>query len=247
MSLVLNFSKAARREHMSFVDHLEELRGHIVRSLLAVLLMGIVFFIYRDWIFDNVITGPINQDFITYRFFCSLSHWLHAGDTLCMPPVEISMQTTSFSGQFVSSITMAFTGGFIVAFPYVFWELWLFVKPALKQQELQGTGMAVLGVSLCFFCGAAFGYFLLGPFTFNFLAGFHIGNNMLLVTRPTLTDYLENLTSLILGCGLAFELPILAYVLTKAGLITPALLRSSRRYAYLIILVISAVITPSPD
>lgn len=142
---------------------------------------------------------------------------------------------------------MAFTGGFIVAFPYVFWELWRFVKPALKQQELHGTGFAVLGVSLCLFCGAAFGYFLLGPFTFNFLAGFHIGNNMLLVTRPTLTDYLENLTSLILGCGLAFELPILAYVLTKAGLITPALLRSSRRYAYIIILVISAVITPSPD
>ncbi len=247
MSLVLSFSKAARPKQMSFVDHLEVLRGHIVRSLLAVLIMGIVFFIYRNWIFDNIITGPINPDFITYRFFCNLSHWLHAGDKLCMPPVQISMQTTSFSGQFVSSITMAFTGGFIVAFPYVFWEFWCFVKPALKAEEAKGTRAAVFAVSFFFFCGAAFGFFLLGPFTFNFLAGFQLGSNMVLVTRPTLNDYLENLVSLVVGCGLAFELPVLAYVLTKFGLITPSLLKTSRRYAYVVILVVSAVITPSPD
>ena len=247
MSLVLKFSKAARPAEMHFVDHLEVLRGHITRSLLAILVCSVVFFIYRDWMFDHIITGPINADFITYRALCSFSNWIHAGNALCMPPVEVSMQTTSFSGQFVSSISMAITGGFIVAFPYVFHELWRFVKPALKPSEIKGTNLVVLGVSACFFIGSAFGYFLLGPFTFNFLAGYHVGNNLMLVTRPTLTDYLENLTSLILGCGLAFELPVLAYVLTKAGLITPGLLKNSRRYAYVSILVISAVITPSPD
>lgn len=247
MSFVLNFSKAGRASDMSFVDHLEVLRGHIIRSLLAVLLMGVVFFVYRDWLFDNVITGPINPDFITYEFFCRLSHWLHAGNTLCMPPVEVSMQTTSFSGQFVSSITMAFAGGFIAAFPYVFWEFWQFIKPALNKEEARSTRMAVFAVSFFFFCGAAFGFFILGPFTFNFLAGFKLGSHMVLVTRPTLNDYLENLTNLMLGCGIAFELPVLAYVLTRVGLITPALLKTTRKYAYIAILMVAAVITPSPD
>lgn len=235
------------KAEMSFIDHLEELRGHIVRSILAIMVAAIVIFIYRNWVFDNIITGPINPDFITYRAMCHLSHLLHVGDALCMPPVKIDMQTTTFGGQFISSITMAFVGGFMVAFPYVFWEFWRFVKPALKEKETSNTKFVIFWVSFFFFTGAMFGFFLLGPFTFNFLAGFQLGTKGTLITRPTLNDYLDNLTNIILGCGIAFELPVLAYILTKIGLITPAYLRKTRKYAVVILLVIAAVITPSPD
>jgi sec-independent protein translocase protein TatC len=235
------------KAEMSFIDHLEELRGHIVRSILSILVCAIVIFIYRNWVFDNIITGPINPDFITYRAMCHLSHVLHMGNTLCMPPVKVDMQTTTFGGQFISSITMAFVGGFMVAFPYIFWEFWRFVKPALKEKETSNTKFVIFWVSFFFFTGAMFGFFLLGPFTFNFLAGFQLGTKGTLVTRPTLNDYLDNLTNIILGCGIAFELPVLAYILTKIGLITPVYLRKTRKYAVVILLVVAAVITPSPD
>ncbi len=236
-----------QRAEMSFVDHLEELRSHILRSVVAILVMAIVIFIYRDWIFDNIITGPINPDFISYKLLCNLSHSLHIGDALCMPPVQVNMQSTTFGGQFMSSITMAFIGGFMLAFPYVFWEFWRFLKPALHEVELKNTRFIIFWVSFFFFLGAGFGFFILGPFTFNFLAGFQLGYKGLLVTKPTLTDYFDNLTNIILGCGLAFELPVLAYILTKIGLITPNFLKASRKYAIVIILLVAAFITPSPD
>ncbi len=238
-----NSSKA----EMSFIDHLEELRSHIVRSVLAILIVAAVIFIFRNWIFDNIISGPLNPDFITYRALCSLSHKLHLGDSLCMPPVAIQMQSNTFGGQFLSAITLSFVGGIIVAFPYIFWEFWRFVKPALKEKELKNTRSVIFWVSFFFFSGALFGFFLLGPFTFNFLAGFQLGTKHLIDTRPTLSDYFDNLTNLILGCGIAFELPVLAFVLTKIGLITPKLLKTSRKYAIVIILIIAAFITPSPD
>jgi sec-independent protein translocase protein TatC len=232
---------------MTFVDHLEALRWHIVRSLLAVLVFAILIFIKIDWVFDKVITGPLQSDFVTYSALCRLSHWLHLGEALCMPAINVKMQTTEFSSQFMSSITIAFVGGFIAAFPYVFWELWRFIKPALTQKELKSTRGSILFVSFFFFTGAAFGYFLLGPFTFNFLANYTLGTAQILETKPTLNDYLENLINLIIGCGLAFELPVLTYVLTKIGLVTPDFLKAYRKYAIVVILVVAAVITPSPD
>lgn len=244
---LFNRNNGSEQSEMSFIDHLEELRKHIIRSILAILIFGIVIFIYRDWVFDYIITGPIHADFISYRALCDFSHWAHLGDVLCMPPVKVDMQTTTFAGQFLSSITMSLVGGIIIAFPYIFWEFWRFIKPALKEKELKNTRFIIFWVSFFFFCGAAFGYFLLGPFTFNFLAGFQLGTKGVLVTRPTLTDYLDNLTNLILGCGIAFELPVLAYLLTKIGLITPSYLRRTRKYAVVIILIAAAIITPSPD
>jgi sec-independent protein translocase protein TatC len=232
---------------MTFIDHLEELRQHIIRSVIAILLMAAIIFVYRDWVFDNVITGPINPDFISYRLLCDFSHWAHMGDALCMPPVNINMQTTTFGGQFLSSISLALIGGILISFPYIFWEFWRFIKPALKDKELSNTRFIIFWVSFFFFTGAAFGYFLLGPFTFNFLGSFTLGTKGVLETRPTLTDYLDNLTNLILGCGIAFELPVLAYILTKIGLITPIYLRKIRKYAVIVILLAAAIITPSPD
>lgn len=234
-------------DEMTFVDHLEELRWHIVRSLLAVMLFAIIIFIKIDWVFDRLILGPLQNDFVSYTLLCRFSHWLHLGNALCMPPIDVKMQVTEFSAAFMSSITIAFVGGFIAAFPYVFWEFWRFVKPALKPSELKSTRGSIFFVSLFFFMGAAFGYFLLGPFTFNFLANYTIGTSRILETKPTLNDYLENLINIIIGCGIAFELPVLAYVLTRIGLITPEFLKAYRKYAIVVILVVAAVITPSPD
>ncbi len=232
---------------MAFVDHLEELRWHIVRALLAILILAVVIFIKIQWVFDNIIAGPINPNFISYRVICSLSHKLGLGNGLCLPPVNISMQTTTFGGQFFGSFSIAFVGGLIGAFPYIFWEFWRFVKPALKPREIKGTRFIIFWVSFFFFLGAAFGYLVLGPFTFNFLAGFHVSNLNIIQTKPTIDDYLDNLTNLILGCGVAFELPVLTYALTRIGLITPDMLRKSRKFAIVVILIVAAFITPSPD
>jgi len=138
-------------------------------------------------------------------------------------------------------------GGLIIAFPYLFWELWRFVKPALSSKELKYARGSIGWVSLCFFTGGAFGYFLLAPFTFNFLASFKLGNLAVSTYLPNLEDYIDTLINIILGCGIAFELPVMAYVLSKLGLITPQFLRTYRKYAYVLILIIAAVITPSPD
>ena len=244
---IFNRGGSPETAEMSFIDHLEALRWHIIRSVLAILVLGIVIFIYRDWVFDYIIAGPINPDFVSYSALCKFSHFIHAGDALCLKSFHVDMQTTTYGGQFLSSITIALTGGLLAAFPYIFWEFWLFIKPALKPKELRNTRFIIFWVSFFFFLGAAFGYFILGPFTFNFLGTFQLGTKGMLVTRPTLSDYLENLTNIILGCGIAFELPVLASVLTRIGLITPNFLRRSRRYAIVVILIIAAFITPSPD
>ncbi|RXK80935.1 twin-arginine translocase subunit TatC [Filimonas effusa] len=235
------------KSEMSFVDHLEALRWHIIRSVVAILVMAVIIFLNIQWVFDNVIAGPINPNFVSYKAFCDLSHYLHLGDALCLKPIKVEMLENRFGGQFLGSFTVAFVGGLIVAFPYIFWEFWRFVKPALKEKEVKNTRFAIFWVTFFFFSGAVFGYFILGPFTFNFLASFQISGMHMVETKPTLGDYLENLTNIILGCGIAFELPVLSYILTRIGLITPRFLRSTRRYAIVIILVIAAFITPSPD
>ncbi len=244
---LFNRSGNPETAEMSFIDHLEALRWHIIRSVIAVLVLAGFIFAYRDWVFDNIIAGPINPDFVSYSALCRFSHFIHVGDALCLKAFHVEMQTTTYGGQFLSSITIALMGGLIAAFPYIFWEFWLFVKPALKPKELNSTRFIIFWVSFFFFLGAAFGYFILGPFTFNFLGTFTLGTKDMLITRPTLTDYLDNLTNIILGCGLAFELPVLAAVLTRIGLITPAVLKQSRKYAIVVILIVAAVITPSPD
>lgn len=248
MALSFFKKRAAENEEMTFVDHLEALRWHIMRSLLAIIAGAIVMFVYIDWIFDNVITAPLQADFVTYIQLCNLSHWIGVGDALCLPPPQnVEMQTITFGSQFMSSITIAVAGGFILAFPYIFWEIWRFIKPALTPKELKSTRGAIFWVSIFFFLGVAFGYYLLAPFTFSFLLNYTIGTKHLLIARPTLADYMENLIDIIIGSAIAFQLPVISYVLTRIGLVTPRFLRTYRKYAYVAILVIAAVITPSPD
>jgi sec-independent protein translocase protein TatC len=147
----------------------------------------------------------------------------------------------------MSALSIAMIGAIIIAFPYLFWELWKFIKPALSPKELKTARGSVWWVSLCFFCGAMFGYFLLAPFTFNFLANFTLGSTGAYQYIPTLDDYIDTINNIILGCGIAFELPVLAYVLARIGIISASFLKRYRKYAYVIILILAAVITPSPD
>jgi sec-independent protein translocase protein TatC len=232
---------------MSFIDHLEALRWHLMRAVIAWLLGAIAIFVYIDWVFDHIVYAPAHSSFVTYRALCNFGHWLHLGEALCMPPVSIPLQGNTISGPFMSAISIAMIGGIIIAFPYLFWELWKFIKPALSPKEIKYARGSIFWVSLCFFTGAAFGYFLLAPFTFNFLANFTLGTVGAYKYMPTLDDYIDTLNSIILGCGVAFELPILAYVLAKIGIISAKFLKTYRKYAFVIILVVAAIITPSPD
>jgi sec-independent protein translocase protein TatC len=164
-----------------------------------------------------------------------------------MPPINIQLQGNTISGPFMSAISIAMVGGMILAFPYLFWELWRFIKPALSAKELKYSRGSIFWVSTCFFLGALFGYFLLAPFTFNFLANFNLGTRGAYRYMPTLDNYIDTLNDIILGCGLSFELPIVAYILTKIGLISADFLKKYRKYAFVIILILAAIITPSPD
>lgn len=232
---------------MTFFDHIEELRWHLVRAIVAWLVSAIAIFVYIDWVYDNIILAPANDKFVTYGALCRFGHWLHLGDGFCMPPVKIDFQITEVNGTFTSAISIAMIGGIIAAFPYIFWEIWRFIKPALSEKEKRYGRSSILWVSVCFFSGAAFGYYLLAPFTFNFLASFTLGKSGVILYRPSVNDYIESLTNLILGCGLAFQLPVLSYVLARIGLITGSLLKQYFKFAFVIILVVAAIITPSPD
>lgn len=237
----------SQEKEMSFIDHLEQLRWHLVRSVIAWLLASILTFVFIDYIFDNIILAPARSNFITYRALCNFGHYLHLGESLCMPPIDIKLQGNTVSGPFMSAISIAMIGGLIVAFPYLFWELWKFIKPALSPKEIKYSRGSIFWVSICFFTGGAFGYFLLAPFTFNFLANFTLGTTNAYQYLPTLDDYISNINNIILGCGIAFELPILAFVLAKIGIITGTFLKKTRKYSFVIILILAAVITPSPD
>ncbi|HTE07877.1 MAG TPA: twin-arginine translocase subunit TatC [Flavitalea sp.] len=246
--MALSFlNKRSQDKEMAFVDHLEELRWHIVRMLIAIIVFAVLIFVNMDWFFDTVILGPIRPDFVSYDALCRFSHWAHLGDSLCVPIVQTKLQATTFGSQFMSSISIAFVSGIIISFPYLFWEVWRFISPALTAKELSTTRFSIFFVSVFFFAGAAFGYYLLAPFTFSFLGNYHMGDMKMLETRPMLSDYVENLVDITFGSALAFQLPVVTYVLTRIGLVTPMFLKTYRKYAFVAILVIAAVITPSPD
>lgn len=232
---------------MSFFDHIEDLRWHIIRSIAAWLIAVITIFINIDWVYDHIILAPANQNFYTYGALCRLGNWLHMGDALCMPAIKINFQVTEVNGTFTSAVNIAMIGGIIAAFPYICWELWKFIKPALSNKEKKMSRGGIFWISAFFFTGSAFGYYLLAPFTFNFLAGFSLGTSGMIQYKPSINDYVDSLTNLILGCGLAFELPIFCLVLAKLGLVTGTLLKRYFKFAFVIILVVAAIITPSPD
>ncbi|HEY4147695.1 MAG TPA: twin-arginine translocase subunit TatC [Chitinophagaceae bacterium] len=231
---------------MSFIDHLEALRWHILRSVIAVVVGAIVIFVYVEKVTDVIIMGPAHTNFITYSALCNLGHKLHIGDVLCMGNFTIKFQSNAMTEQFMTSFTIAFVGGFIIAFPYVFWEFWRFVKPALSKKEIKRTRGIIFWVSALFFMGVAFGYYILTPFMINFYSNYKLSPT-LIEFKPTLSDYIENLIYTTVGIGVLFEMPLLVMFLSKIGIITPRFLKKYRRHAFVVILTAAAIITPSTD
>lgn len=228
---------------MHFTDHIEELRWHIVRSLVAVILVSVLMWLNIEWIFDKILLGPAHADFISYRWLCWLGNELKL-DGLCLQDLKIKFQNTDLAGQFTMSFSVSFMLGFIIAFPYVFWEFWRFIKPALKEQELKYAGGIVFWSSLLFLTGVLFAYFIIVPFTVNFFGNYQLSPSFQNII--TIGSYYDTLNDLVLGMGFVFEIPIVVYFLAKVGILTPNLMRAQRRFAIVIIFVVAAVITP-PD
>ncbi len=246
MSIITRFinrTNSGPNGEMSFMDHIEDLRWHIVRAIAAILICAIIIFFNIEWIFDHIILGPAHSTFIAYRWLCSLGNLLHI-KALCLGDMNLSFQSTELSGQFMTAFSSSFMIGFIVSFPYVFFEFWQFLKPALKPSELKYARGIVFWSSLLFFAGVLFAYYIIAPFTINFFANYQL--SPVFKNIITIDNYYETMSDMVLGMGIVFELPIVVFFLSKLGIITPALLRKQRRYAYFIILIISEVITP-PD
>jgi sec-independent protein translocase protein TatC len=235
---------ASEQSEMSFIDHLEELRWHVIRAVIAILAGAIIVFIKIDFVVDKVLMGPVHKDFITYKWLCDLGTKMGITD-LCLQDFSIKFMSNAMTEQFLMTFTVAFTGGFILAFPFVFWEIWKFVRPALSDKEKRGTRGAIAWVSILFFMGVAFGYYVLTPFMVNFYSNYSLST--LIEFRPTISDYFENLIYLTVGIGLLFQLPVVVMLLTRVGILTPHTLRSIRKYAFVVIILLAAIITPSTD
>jgi sec-independent protein translocase protein TatC len=232
---------------MSFMQHLDALRWHLVRSAIAILIFAVGLFLFNNFLFDTVIFGPLKQDFISYRTLCSLGHKIGAGDVMCMTVKTPHLQTLSASEQFFTHMWIALLGGIILAFPYVLYEVWKFIKPALKNTESTPAKWFVIIASILFLIGILFGYFILFPMSYNFLINYQLSDSGIVQTNNTLDDYISLISTMTLVSGIVFELPVLVYFLTRLGILTPTFMRTYRKYAVVIILIAAAIITPSPD
>lgn len=247
MALMDFFNKRKKdgNTEMSFIDHLEELRWHIIRCVIAIVIGAVIVLIFSNEIVDDILMAPTRSGFISSRWLCSLGHAIGIGETLCFPAIDAKFLENTMTGQFIAYFTLGFIGGFIIAFPYIFWEFWRFIKPALSAKELKKTSGVIFWVSLLFFIGVAFGYFILTPFMVNFYFNFKLSSQI--VIMPSFSDYLENLIYTTVGIGVLFQLPLLVMVLAKIGIVTGKFLRKYRRHAFVIILIAAAIITPSTD
>lgn len=228
---------------MNFLDHIEELRWHIVRAAIAILIGAILVFIKVEWIFDQIILGPAHKEFISYRAFCALGRLLHS-DSFCMGDVQMRFQNTAVTGQFMMSLSVSLMLGFVLVFPYILWELWRFIKPALKPMEVKMAKGIVFWCSLLFFTGVFFAYFIVAPYTINFFGNYQL--SPLFENIITIENYYDTISNLVLALGIVFELPIVVYFLSRIGILTPAFLRAKRRHAFLILFILAMVIAP-PD
>jgi len=232
---------------MSFMQHLDALRWHLVRSAIAIVVIGVALFCYNNFLFDTVIFGPLKQDFFSYKALCAIGHKIGAGDVMCMTIKPMQLQTLAASEQFFTHMWIAILGGIILAFPYIIYELWKFIKPALKNTESAPAKLFVIVASVLFIIGILFGYFILFPMSYNFLINYTLSDGNFVHTQNTLDDYISLISTMTLVSGIVFELPIMVYLLSKIGLLTPTFMRNYRKYAVVVILIVAAVITPSPD
>ena len=231
-------------KEMSFLDHLEVFRWHLIRAAIAILFFTIIAFIYKDIVFDVILLGPKRTDFLTYRILCEISQYLGLGDALCLRDSPFSLMNISMSGQFSSHITTSIFAGFIIAFPYVLWEIWRFISPALHSNENSMAKGVVFFSSILFLIGILFGYYVIAPLSINFLGSYQVSSSV--ANQINLSSFVSTVTTVSFANGIIFELPILVYFLTKIGLLTPDFMRVYRKHSMVVILILSAIITP-PD
>lgn len=231
-------------DEMSFLDHLEDLRWHLIRSTLAVVIAGIGAFIFSKFIFDTIIFGPKNMNFPTYKYLCKISQFFNVDSTFCAESFPFTIQNRTMGGQFSADIWTAIYAGMVIAFPYIVYQLWSFISPGLHPNERKHSKGFILISSLLFFLGVLFGYYVITPLSINFLGTYSVSSEI--TNEIDLGSYIALVRSSSLASGLVFELPIIIYFLAKIGVVTPEGMKKYRKYALVIILFISAVITP-PD
>lgn len=230
-------------KEMSFLDHLEELRWHIIRSLIAMVVLSIAAFMSKELVFHTVLLGPSRVDFWTYQKLCALSEWLNS-TAICIDSLPFIIQSRQMTGQFAMHLTSSFVVGLVFAFPYTFWEIWRFIKPGLYPKERRASRGATASVSVLFLTGVLFGYFILTPISVNFLANYQVDDAI--VNEFDIVSYITTVTTLVLACGLLFQLPVVVFFLTKAGLLSSNLMKTYRKHALVVILILGAILTP-PD
>lgn len=232
---------------MSFFDHLDVLRGHLIRSAIAIIFfMGIAFW-QTEFIFHTLVMGPSQPTFWTYRMMCKLSMNLPSlfGDSCVTKKLDFNLINTEVAGQFTMQMNSSIMIGIILGVPYLLYELWRFIKPGLTDKERNGASGFVFFASSLFITGILFGYYIICPLSINFLASYTIAPEI--QNNFTIDSYLSSISTLTLGTGIVFELPVLIYILSKIGIMTPKFMRSTRRYASVIILIVAAIVTPTPD
>jgi len=233
----------AEKAEMSFLDHLEALRWHIIRSVIAIITCGVVAFIYSDFVWDSIIFAPKSNDFWTSRMIIQVSNFFGMeSNGLNSKPLQLI--SYNMSGQFMVSIWTAIIAGFIVSFPYVVYQFWSFIKPALYENERKHARGAVGIMSGLFILGILFGYYLIVPFSIDFLATYSISQEV--VNQINILSYISSVVSIVIAGGVSFELPVIAYFLSRVGLLTPRFLKKYRKHSYVVLLIIAAIITP-PD
>ena len=232
------------KDEMSFLDHLEELRWHLIRSVIAILIIATVAFIFKDFIFDVLLFGPKKKDFITYKLFCSISQSIGQGNSFCIDKLPFRIQSRTMAGQFSAHLWTSILAGFILAFPYIIFEFWKFISPGLYENERKNARGFIFIASLLFFLGVLFGYYIVTPLSINFLGNYSVSSEIF--NDFDLNSYIGLLRASVLASGIIFELPIIVYFLTKIGIITPTFLRKNRKISLVLVLSLSAIITP-PD
>lgn len=230
-------------KEMGFLDHLEELRWHIIRSLIAIIVISIAAFAAKGFIIDTVILGPSKTDFWTYRMLCELADLLDS-PALCIDQLSFELVSRKLSSQFMTHISVSFAVGLALGFPYLFWEIWRFIRPGLYEKERKASRGATFSVSLLFILGVMFGYFIIAPISVRFFASYEVSPQ--LENLFDLSSYISTVTLIVFGSGLLFQLPVIVYFLTKAGIVSSNLMRTYRKHSIVVILILGAMITP-PD
>jgi len=231
-------------KEMSFLDHLEVLRWHLIRSFLSVIVLASIAFLAKDFIFNVLIFGPKHSDFPTYKILCEIAQFIGFKDSFCFTELPFRIQSRTMGGQFSANVWTSITAGFIIAFPYILHEMWKFISPGLKVKERSSAKGFILIASLLFFIGVLFGYYVVTPLSINFLGTYQVSGQV--HNDFDLSSYISLVRASVIASGLIFELPILIYILTKIGVVSPEILKKYRKISLVIVLILSAIITP-PD